>query len=292
VPGSLAEEKTQAPLLPVGPNYLTTMQIPILIGRDIEVADEHRATIAAVVSQSFARKHFGPDNPVGRRVSMRLDADDQQLEIVGVAKDARYASLKDDPPAMLYVDYRHSKGFLIGVIRVVLRTEGSPSRMTGMAREILRQADPGVPLGLVSTQTAEINSTINQEIIFARLCTAFAALALLISCVGLYGITAYSVARRTTEIGIRMALGARRGTVLAMVLRDVAVLGLAGLALGVPVALGTSRLVAAFLFDLRPNDLPTIGAAMGILMTAALLAAYAPAHRATRVDPMTALRHE
>jgi ABC-type antimicrobial peptide transport system permease subunit len=193
---------------------------------------------------------------------------------------------------MLYVDYRHSKGFLIGVIRVVLRTEGSPSRMTGMAREILRQADPGVPLGLVSTQTAEINSTINQEIIFARLCTAFAALALLISCVGLYGITAYSVARRTTEIGIRMALGARRGTVLAMVLRDVAVLGLAGLALGVPVALGTSRLVAAFLFDLRPNDLPTIGAAMGILMTAALLAAYAPAHRATRVDPMTALRHE
>jgi ABC-type antimicrobial peptide transport system permease subunit len=124
------------------------------------------------------------------------------------------------------------------------------------------------------------------------LCTAFAALALLISCVGLYGITAYSVARRTTEIGIRMALGARRGTVLAMVLRDVAVLGLAGLALGVPVALGTSRLVAAFLFDLRPNDLPTIGAAMGILMTAALLAAYAPAHRATRVDPMTALRHE
>jgi predicted permease len=291
VPGSRTEVDTGSPVLPVGPDYLTTMQIPILLGRDISVADGQRIPIAAVISESFAKKHFGTDNPVGRRISMHYDGD-QQLEIVGVAKDARYGNLKDDPQAMLYVDYRHTDGFLIGVIRVVLRTTGEPTRVANAAREILRQTDPGVPMGLISTQTAEIDSTINQEIIFARLCTAFAVLALLIACVGLYGTTAYNVARRTSEIGIRMALGAQRGTVLAMVLREVLALGLAGFAVGIPIALGASKLLASFLFRLQPNDPATIGGAIVILLAAALLAAYGPAQRASRIDPMTALRHE
>jgi len=291
VPGSLSETKAQAALLPVGPDYLTTMQIPILLGRDITVDDEQRKPIAAVVSESFARKHFGSASPIGRRISMRFDGD-QELEIVGVAQNARYGSLKEDPPAMLYVDYRHTKGFLTVVIRVVLRTAGEPSRMARAARDILRQVDPGIPMGIVATQKEEIDSTINQEIVFARLCTAFGGLALLIACVGLYGTAAYQVARRTNEIGIRMALGAQRDRVLAMVLRDVAVLALTGLAIGVPVALGASMLVASFLFQVQPNDPVTIGAAMAILLTAALAAAYAPAQRAARVDPMTVLRHD
>ena len=292
VPGSRTEEKSESPLLPVGPDYLATMQIPILLGRDINVSDEFRKPVAAVISASFAKKHFGADNPLGRRISMRFDRSDQELEIVGVAGDARYGSLKDDPPAMLYVDYRHNNGFLVGVIRVVLRTAGEPTRIVSAAREMLHQADPGVPLGMVATQQAEIDSTINQEIVFARLCTGFAALALLIACVGLYGTAAYNVVRRTNEIGIRMALGAQRGTILAMVLRDIAKLGVAGLAIGVPAALGASKLLASFLFGVRPNDPETIGAAIAILLAAVLLAAYAPAQRASRVDPMTALRHE
>jgi macrolide transport system ATP-binding/permease protein len=145
---------------------------------------------------------------------------------------------------------------------------------------------------MISTQGAQIDSTINQEIIFARLCTLFAVLALLIACVGLYGTTSYNVARRTSEIGIRMALGAQRRAVLTMVLREVATLGLVALAIGIPIALGVSKLLAAFLFDLQPNDPFTIGAAIGILLGAALLAAYAPAQHAARIDPMTALRHE
>jgi macrolide transport system ATP-binding/permease protein len=291
VPGTQTEEKVGTPLLPVGPDYLTTMQIPILLGRDIRVEDAQRKPIAAVVSESFAKQYFGADNPVGRRVLMTFDGE-HELEIVGVAKDARYGTLKEAPRAMLYVDYRQTPGFLTGVIRIVLRTVGNPTQVANAARETLRQADPGVPMGMVSTQAAQIDSTINQEIIFARLCTLFAVLALLIACVGLYGTTSYNVARRTSEIGIRMALGAQRGTVLAMVLREVATLGLVALAIGIPIALGVSKLLAAFLFDLQPNDPSTIGAAIGILLAAALLAAYAPAQRAARIDPMTALRHE
>jgi predicted permease len=292
VPGSLTEEKGEYRLLPVGPTYLATMQIPILLGRDIGAEDAHRKPIAAVISESFARKHFGTDNPLGRRISMRFVGSDHELNIVGVAKDARYGSLKEDPPAMLYVDYRHNDGFLTVAIRVVLRTTGDPANIANAARQILRQTDPGVPMGMIFTQSAEIESTINQEIIFARLCTMFAVLALLIACVGLYGTTAYNVARRTSEIGIRMALGAQRSSVLAMVLREVLTLSLVALAIGIPIALGASKLLAAFLFNLQPNDPSTIVAAITILLTAALLAAYTPAHRASRIDPMTALRHE
>jgi macrolide transport system ATP-binding/permease protein len=135
-------------------------------------------------------------------------------------------------------------------------------------------------------------STINQEIVFARLCSAFAILALVIACVGLYGTMAYTVARRTSEIGIRMALGAPRGTVIWMVLREVCVLVAIGLAISVPTAIGTSRLIESFLFDMKPNDPRALTLAVAILLGAALVAGYGPARRASRVDPMIALRHE
>lgn len=278
-------------MLPVGPGYLTTMQIPILAGRDIELTDRGRQPAAAVVSESFARKHFGSANPVGRRISMLYDGA-HPLEIVGVARNARYGELKDNPPAMLYVDYRQAEGFSDETVRVVLRTSSDPILMARTARDLIRQSDPGVPVGMISSQSAEIDGTINQEIVFARLCSIFAGLALLIACVGLYGTTSYNVARRTSEIGIRMALGARRGSVLGMVLREVAVLGLVGLAIGVPVALMASRWVASFLFGLEPNDPVTFGTAFAILLTAAVIAGLVPAHRASMVDPMRALRHE
>jgi ABC-type antimicrobial peptide transport system permease subunit len=195
-------------------------------------------------------------------------------------------------PAMLYVDYRHHQGFSTGGIRVVVRTTGDSAQTTAAARQILRQADPGVPMGMIYTQQMSIDSTIIQEILFARLCAAFAALALIIACVGLYGTTAYSVGRRTSEIGIRMALGAQRKTVLAMVLREVALLGIIGLAIGIPLAVAMSRLVESFLYGVQPRDPLTIAAAIAAMLLGALLAAYIPAHRAARIDPMTALRHE
>jgi predicted permease len=290
VPGSRSEEQAQTALLGAGPHYLATMQIPILAGRDLAAADRFRKPVAAVASESFVRKHFGNENPLGRRILMRYRGE-HEVEIVGVSKDARYGSLKENPPAMLYVDYHHDEGFAQGDAFVIVRTAGEPLAIANAARQILRESDPGIPV-TISTQAAAIDRTINQEVIFARLCTAFAVLALMISCVGLYGTTAYNVARRTSEIGIRMALGAPRATVLSMVLRETALLGFAGLAIGLPIAIASSKLVASFLFDLQPNDPSTIAGAAVILAAAALLAACGPARRATRIQPITALRHE
>jgi macrolide transport system ATP-binding/permease protein len=144
----------------------------------------------------------------------------------------------------------------------------------------------------VRTQAVEIDRAMNQEIVFARLCTGFAILALVIASVGLYGTTAYGVARRTGEIGIRIALGAQRGVVVRMILRQVLVLAAVGLAVGLPMALGTSRLVQSFLFGMKANDPLALTSAVGILMGAVMLAGYVPARKASRIDPVTALRDE
>jgi ABC-type antimicrobial peptide transport system permease subunit len=171
-----------------------------------------------------------------------------------------------------------------------LRTTGDPLALAGIVRELVRRADPQLPVTNVRTQTIEIDRTINQEIIFARLCSAFAILALVIASVGLYGTMSYAVAQRTSEIGIRMALGARSGNVAWLFLRDVCVLAALGLAISLPVALATSRLVQSFLFDIQPNDPYTVVMAVVVMVGAALAAAYWPARRATRISPMSALR--
>ena len=173
-----------------------------------------------------------------------------------------------------------------------LRTAGDPLRYVNSVREIVRQADARVPVSEVRTQAADIDQTINQEITFAELCSGFAILALVIACVGLYGTVSYNVARRTGEIGIRMALGAQRSGVVRMVLRDVLVLAAAGLAIGMATALVTSKFVASFLYAMKPNDPLALTLAVVTLLAAAILAGYVPARKASRIDPMTALRHE
>jgi macrolide transport system ATP-binding/permease protein len=164
--------------------------------------------------------------------------------------------------------------------------------LAAIVRPIVHSADPRVPVTNVKTQTTDINQTINQEIVLARLATAFAVLALVIAGVGLYGTMAYAVARRTREIGIRMALGARQTVVMWMVLREVLVLTALGLFMSIPIARGTSRFVASFLFEMQPNDPRALAAAVATLLIAAAVAGYAPARRATRIDPTTALREE
>jgi ABC-type antimicrobial peptide transport system permease subunit len=173
-----------------------------------------------------------------------------------------------------------------------LRTAGDPRLYANAVRDIVHQADSRVPVENVKTQAAQIDQTINQEIVFAKLCTAFAALALVIACVGLYGTMSYRVARRTGEIGIRMTLGAQRAAVVWMMLREVLVLAAVGLAISVPAAFGTSKFVASFLFGMTPNDPLALGLAIGLLLASALVAGYLPARKASRIDPMTAIRHE
>jgi ABC-type antimicrobial peptide transport system permease subunit len=214
------------------------------------------------------------------------------LEIIGVASTARYGPLKYPIPPVVYVPYRQVPATQLQQMTYALRTDGDPLRYAGAIRQIVHEADARVPVTNIVTQAVEIDQTMNQEIVLAGLCTVFAVLALVIASVGLYGTVAYAVARRTGEIGIRMALGAGRGAVMWMVLREVCALLAVGLAISVPIARAASKFIESFLFDVRPNDPRTLLLAAVTLLTTALLAGYGPARRASRIDPTTALRHE
>jgi macrolide transport system ATP-binding/permease protein len=278
-------------ILQTGPDFFTTMEIPVQRGREIEDRDRQGAPPVAVISDLFARTYFGDTDPIGRRIKVG-GSSPLEPEIVGVAATARYGGLKGKTPPVVYLSYAQVPSSQLNHMTFALRTDGDPLRYVSAVRQIVREADARVPLTNIKTQAADIDQTISQEIIFARLCSAFAILALVIACVGLYGTMAYAVARRTREIGIRMALGARRGLVIWLVLREVCVLAILGLGISVPIALGSSRLVESFLFGTKPNDPAALALAVAILLSAALAAGYGPARRASRLDPMIALRHE
>jgi predicted permease len=285
-----------------GPRFFMTMQIPIMRGREITESDRQGTLPVAVVSERFASTYFGDADPVGRHIevggSMQVGGQPSVLTIVGMAANARYGGLKGEVPPVVYVSHAQvpapgvGQFTYLGQVTYALRTDGDPLRYAGAVRQIVREADGRVPITNLKTQAADIEQTINQEIVFARLCSAFAFLALTIACVGLYATMAFAVARRTREIGLRMALGASRSAVTWTVLREVCVLAAVGLAIAVPTAAAASRLIESFLFGMRPNDPRTLALAAGILLAAALAAGYAPARRASRVDPMVALRHE
>jgi predicted permease len=282
-------------ILSVGPEFFRTMEIPILAGRDFQESDRPGSPAVAVINEVFAKANFGNRNPVGQHLTLRKAQPGEplarEMEIVGVAKNARYGSLTRLAPPLVYLPY--DQGYPEPDQMVyAMRTLGDPLRYIRSVREVVRQADPRVPVSEVRTQIADINQTITQEITFAELCSAFAILALIIACVGLYGSVSYSVARRTGEIGLRMALGAQRRDVIWMVLREVCVLAAVGLAISLPAALGASRLVESFLFEMKHNDPAALTLAATTLVIAALVAGYLPARKAARIDPMAALRNE
>ena len=206
-------------------------------------------------------------------------------------KNARYSSLKEELPPVAYLPYTYNPRS-IGSLMFELRAAGDPMALASAAREIVRQADSRIPVTDMRTQEAVIDQTIGQERTFATLCTAFALLAVAIACVGLYGTMAYSVARRTNEIGLRMALGAERRRLIWMVLREVFAMAAVGLAIGLPVAFATTKFVKSFLFEMKPNDPWAIAGAAVMLVGAAVAAGYGPAWRASRIDPWNALRDE
>jgi macrolide transport system ATP-binding/permease protein len=278
-----------ARVMTAGPRFLTTMQIPILAGREIDDRDQPGSTPVAVVSERLARTYFGNENPVGRRITFVDEKRD--FEIVGVSGNLRYGGLKNEEESPMTVFAAVSQFSPEGVT-YALRTAGDPLRYVQSVHEIVREADSRIPVTNVVTQAAEIDRTISREVMFAKLCTGFAVLALLMACVGLYGTMSYNVARQVGEIGIRMALGAQRGAVVWMVLRRVLLLAAVGLAISVPAVLGASQLVKSFLFETQPNDPRTLALAGVVLLSATILAGYAPARRASRIDPLAALRQE
>ncbi|MGH9621288.1 MAG: ADOP family duplicated permease [Bryobacteraceae bacterium] len=274
-------------VISVGPTFFETMQLPLALGRAIDSRDVEDAPRAAVVNEVFVKKLFPNQDPIGRSVTINSS----KVRIVGVAKNARYSSLKHAIPPVTYLAYLQ-KTRPPGEMFFELRTAGNPLALAQTVRKVVHKYASSIPVTNLMTETQRIDSTITEQRVFANLCTAFAFLALAIACIGLYGAMAYEVSRRTNEIGIRMALGAERRRIVWMVLREVLALAAAGLAVGYVCAWFTLPVVKSFVFGMKPTDPATTISAIGILVAAVLLAGYVPALRASRIDPVAALRHE
>jgi predicted permease len=284
--------RTATRVLGAGPGFFSIMHIPLVSGRDFDERDRLGSPPVAIVNEAWVKVNLEGRNPVGRHViSYSFLSPPQEMEIVGLAKNARYDDLTGDFPSVVYMPYEQNY-VPVDEMTFFLRTSGNPLGYAGAVRDIVHQADSRIAVAGLSTQVSQIDGEMVAEKLFARLCTAFAILALSIACVGLYATTSYTVARRTPEIGIRMALGAQRGKVVWMVLRDVLILAVVGLALSLPVSMAVTKLVESLLFGIKANDPRVMAAAIGILLSAALAAGFVPARKASRIDPVTAVRHE
>jgi predicted permease len=274
--------------LVVGPDFFKVMEIPLLSGRTFTAHDTDTSSKVVIINDAAARKFFPGENPLGRRVGNSLEKT-SEFEIVGLVRDVRYNSVREPAPPTMYVPYRQAR---LGNAVFEVRAGDHAAASVGAVREAIRQIDPNLPLMDVSTQLEQIERRFAQEKVFAQAYTLFGAIALLIASVGLFGLMSYSVARRTNEIGIRMALGAQRHDVLTMVMRESMLLVVAGVVIGIAAAAAASRLVGTLLFGLPATDLPTVGAAILVMIVVSALAGYLPARRAAHVDPMVALRYE
>jgi macrolide transport system ATP-binding/permease protein len=272
----------------VGHSFFETMQIEILAGRSITDFEVDASEAVAVIDRSFAEAFFPDGDAVGRTIDVQGEG---QLRVVGVSENARQDVVRSDARPVVYYTYMWDPHALFSLVLEV-RTQGDPLAYAGSLRSIVRELHPEVRLNAIRTQAANTDRTISREILFARLSNTFAFLALVIACAGLYGTVSHAMARQTPETGIRMALGATRGLVLRHALRQVLALGLAGLAIGVPSALLAARSVETFLWGVDPYDPLVFGGAALAVLVAVIAAGYAPAHRASKIDPMAALRSE
>jgi len=281
------------------------MKMPILAGRDFGPQDERPAPpvdqpvmnaarntvpappLHAVINQTMARYFFGNENPVGKRFR---EESGQEIEIIGVVKGARYVNLREQSPRTYYLYYleQHTPSDMT----FQLRTDGDAIDLTATIQRLVREIDPQLQVVDLRTMTDLVEESLTQERFIAQLISAFSLFALLLACVGLYGVMSYAVARRTNEIGIRIALGALPSNVVRMVMREALLLVALGLGFGLTAALAATRLVGALLFGLEPFDPLTIALATLLMIGVAALAGYLPARRASRIDPMVALRYE
>jgi predicted permease len=287
-PGRPQNDSLNINRLVISTNFFDVMGIPIVLGRALTEHDDASAPKVAVINEAAARKFFPGENPIGRRFGSSPETSGT-IEVVGVLRDAKYDSVRDPAPATLYVPYAQTR--LTNAV-FELRTAAAPSTVMGPVRDTVRQIDPNLPVTDVSTQIENVEKRFAQEKLFAQACTLFGAVALIVAAVGLFGLMSYNVSRRTNEIGIRMALGAQRQDVLRLVLGESMLLVGGGIVAGLAIALASSRLVKAQLFDLQPNDPFAIATALAVLIAVAAFAGYLPARRASNVDPMIALHYE
>lgn len=270
-------------------NFLAAMNTPVLQGRSLTELDNAQSPKVAVVNQTFARTFFPDQNPVGQRFG-HAPSEAGQIEIVGVAQDAKYRNLRDEIPPTIYTSWLQERQ--IGQMNFEIRTLGDPVSFIPSIRQAVREVDSNLPLFDVIPQIDQMSYSLAVERLFAALLSFLGAMALLIAALGLYGVLANSVAQRTHELGIRMALGAQTRDVIHLVIGQGLRLILPGMVLGLLGAHATTRLVKSFLYRVAPDDWTTFTFIAALLLVVALVASWLPARRATRVDPLTALRHE
>ena len=270
----------------ISPGYFATIATPILLGRDFTLRDDESAEKVVIINEALAGHAFPQQNPIGHRLS--------GATVVGVVKDSHYNGVRDQPrPVLFHPLFQHgqSQEYRWGFVSFELRSRMRPTLLDEVRREV-SSVDRHLPVFRAKTLRAQTEQSLPKERLLATLSSFFGGLSLILACLGLYGLMAYAVARRTSEIGIRMALGARRDHIMWMVLRETLLLTLAGIAAGIPLALFAARYAQSLLFEVSTADPVTIALTIVTLVAVAAFAAYLPALRALRIEPMTALRYE
>ncbi len=275
----------------VSPGYFETMHTPLLAGRNLSAADTSKSTPVAVINQAMARRFFPGLNPIGR--TFRVEGEARKLEppvqVVGVVKDAKYLSIREEPIPTVFGPLSQAPAGEVQNFEI--RTAVPESAMTQTIQRAVASVNKDIPLEIHSL-AAQVDDSMRSERVLASLAGFFGVLALLLAMIGLYGTLSYLGARRRVEFGIRMALGAQSRTILGLVMRDVAVLLAVGIAVGIGLSLAATRALGTLLFGLRPHDSATLALSAGLLAAVSVTASLLAARRATQVDPMVALRHE
>jgi predicted permease len=269
----------------VGPGYFETLGVPILQGREFSITDTVAGGSVVVINETMSRHYFGDQPAVGRRLRFNK----REYEIVGVARDTKYTDLRGSTPRMLYFAFLQNPSVLN---TLELRTAGPPLEFAGAVRQAIRDVDARLNIRDIASMSGLIDRKLLPEYLVALMSGFFSSLILSLACIGIYGTLAFTVARRTNEIGIRMALGARRTSVLVMILADILRPLVVGVVLGILIVMALGPLLSSMLFGLQANDAATIAFAVVLLTVVALAAGYIPGRRASRVDPVAALRFE
>ena len=272
----------------VSHHFFDTVGIPLVEGRDFATTDNEKTLAVTIVNQTFVREFLKDKNPIGQYFGYDT-ANDHRFQIVGVVKDARVNDIRESAPPMIYHSIAQDA---IDVESLDVRTFADPSRLISQVRQAVRSVDPNLPIGGIATLAEQVSSNLAQQRLIARLTTIFGVLALGLACLGLYGVMSYTVARRTSELGIRLALGSTRWSALWVVLRESFIVIGAGILVGACLSLAGTRLVSSMLFGLSPHDPLTLAAAAMLLLLVSVASGLLPAWRAAQVDPMAALRHE
>jgi predicted permease len=273
----------------IGSDYFKAMDIPLIAGRTFGSQDTATSQLVAVVSERFAKTYFPNSNPIGRDYSIGDPNSPYKVQIIGIARDVKFRTLDEPAETLDYVFYPQHPQYLSNL---VVRYTGDSTAVSAAVQSTIHSIDPNLPITNITSLDEQVSGSIARQRLVAQLSTFFGLLAVFLSCIGIYGLMSYMVSRRTNEIGIRMALGAERSNVRWLVMREILLLVAIGVAIGVPVTLAGSRLISNMLFGVPATDSTSLIASVAVLLAVGLLAGYLPARRASRIDPLVALRYE